>query len=43
MKARIGYIEKHVDYGDRPRFKKFLERFDTESDWIRIVYFEVEE
>jgi hypothetical protein len=42
MKVRMGYIERDPEYGAEPRFKKYLDSYDSESRWIPIVYWELE-
>jgi hypothetical protein len=42
MKARMGYIELNPEYGTEPIFKKYLHKDDIESQWMPIVYFELE-
>ena len=38
----MGYIERDPEDGAEPRFKKYLDRYDCESRWIPIVYWELE-
>lgn len=43
MKAKIGYIRINLEEGETPEFRKSLSRWDSDGNWQKIVYFEVED